>query len=370
MPRMSAVRLYLTCLCTIVAGCNPALRRGADEPPFADLSPIHRANLEVTGFFQPDKLADRAGIYVSQPYQPGKVPVIFVHGFASTPATWRVLYHELQADPELRERCQFWFYYYPTGTPYLVSAADLRERLNRLREQLDPGHADWALDNMVVIGHSMGGLVAKLLAVDGGDDFWRLVCGQRMDSLHMKPETRAEFERVLYFRRQPSVRRVVFLATPHHGAKISASPAAKLAAHLAVQPRRLIEAARDVTRQNPQAEFHLTPDKLPNSLTLLQPGDPSLELLAARPLPSAVHFHSVVGVGGPTGVIAEWLLAVNTPIEKTDGVVTYASAHLDGVESESIVPADHTHVQSHPIALQEIRRILREHLREISNLRN
>jgi pimeloyl-ACP methyl ester carboxylesterase len=367
MPRMSAVRVYLTCLCAFVAGCNPALRRGADGPPFADLSPVHRANLELTGFLQPDKLADRAGIYVSQPYQPGKVPVLFVHGFISTPATFTAVYQDLQADPELRERCQFWFYYYPTGVPYLVSAADLRERLTLLREQLDPSHADPALDSMVVIGHSIGGLVAKLLAVDGGDDFWRLVCAQPVESLKMKPETRSEMERIFYFHRQPAVRRVVFLGTPHLGAKISATPPAKLASYLVHLPRGLTEAARDLVQQNPHAEFRFAPDQLPSNLALLRPGDPGLALLAARPLPPDVHFHSIVGLAPPASALAERLLTIASPAEKTDGVVTAASAHLADVESECVVPADHTHIQSHPKALQEIRRILREHLREIPN---
>lgn len=361
---MPAVRLSVTFACALVVGCTPpAGRRGADGPPFADLSPVNRASLELTGFLQPEKLADRAGIYVNQPYQPGKVPLVFIHGFVSTPATWTALFEDLHSDPELREHCQFWFYYYPTGNPYLVSAADLRERLTVLREQLDPEHADRALDNMVVIGHSMGGLVAKLLAVDGGDEFWRLVCVQPFEALHMKPETRTELQRIFYFRKLPSVRRVVFLGTPHHGVKLSATPPAKLAAHFVQPPKSLTAAARDLAQQNPRAEFRFAPDHLPSSLTLLRPGDPGLELLAARPRPPAVHFHSIIGLAPPTSAVAERLLTISSPLEKTDGVVTAASAHLDGVDSECVVTADHTHIHSHPQALQEVRRILRQHLR-------
>jgi pimeloyl-ACP methyl ester carboxylesterase len=351
----------------LAAGCTPALRRNADGLPFADLSPVDRATLEVTGFLQPDRLADRAGIYFTQPYQPGKIPVLFVHGFISTPATYAALYEDLQADPELRERFQLWFYYYPTGTPYLVSAADLRERLTLLREQLDPGHSDPALDDMVVIGHSMGGLVAKLLAVDGGDDFWQLVCTQPLDSLHLKAETRAELQRIFYFHAQPSVRRVVFLGTPHRGARISVSPPARLAAYLVHLPRRLTETARDVARENPRVEFRFAPDQLPSSLALLRPGDPGLQLLASRPRPPGVHFHSILGVAPPTAAIPERVLTVQSPAEKTDGVVTYASAHLDGVDSECVVTADHTHVQSHPQTLQEVRHILHAHLQELTD---
>jgi pimeloyl-ACP methyl ester carboxylesterase len=355
--------------CALIAGCfEPAWRRDAGNVPFGDLSSLHRTGIEVRGFFQPEKLADRAGIYFVQPYQPGKIPVLFVHGFASTPATWAALFDDLQSDPELAARCQFWFYYYPTGNPFLVSAADLRERLTLLRERLDPEHRDAALDDMVVVGHSMGGLLAKLLTVDGGDDFWRLVCAQPLDSLHMKLETRSELQRLFFFHAVPGIRRVVFIATPHHGAQLSATPVAKLAAAFVQRPQNLIDAAHDLAEQNPRAEFRIAPDNLPTSLTLLWPGDPALELLAARPRPGGVHGHSVIGVAPLTSAGVERLLAVVSPLARTDGVVPYASAHVAGVDSECVVPADHGRIQLHPKMLLEIRRILREHLSEAGNL--
>ena len=319
--------------------------------------------MEVTGFLKPEKLADKAGIYINEPYQPGKVPVLFVHGFISSPATWAPLFEQLQADAELRQHCQFWFYYYPTGVPYIVSAADLRERLTMMREKLDPAHKDKALDNIVVIGHSMGGLVAKLVTEEGGPDFWQLVCNQPIESLRMKRETRMELERIFYFHQQPMVRRVVFLAAPHHGAKISTMPPAKIASSLVQIPKSLTDAARDVTDHNPNAEFRFASNKVPNSLRLLTPGDPSLELLAARPKPGNVHFHSIVALGQAGS--AERILSMGAPPPNSDGVVTYASAHLDGVDSECVVSADHTRMKYCPRTVQEIRRILQEHLREM-----
>jgi pimeloyl-ACP methyl ester carboxylesterase len=360
---MGSIRLYLAPLLVLIVGCaNPSTRRDVDGPPFTDLSPVDRAGMEVTGFLRPEKLADRAGIYVNEPYQPGKVPILFVHGFISTPATWAPLFEQLQADTALREHCQFWFYYYPTGVPYIVSAADLRERLTLIREKLDPQHQDKALDNIVVVGHSMGGLVAKLLTVEGGPEFWQLVCNQPIESLSMKPQTRMELERIFFFRQQPMVRRVVFLASPHHGAKISTLPPAKIASSLVQLPKSLTEAARDVTGHNPTAEFRFASNKVPNSLRLLTPGDPSLELLASRPKPANVHFHSIVALGQAGG--AERVLSLGSPPPNSDGVVTYASAHLEGVDSECVVSSDHTHMKSCPQTVQEIRRILRDHLRE------
>jgi pimeloyl-ACP methyl ester carboxylesterase len=361
-PSWSIVWRSLTLSCALgVLGCSHFVHH--DATPFTDLSPVDRTYVELTGFFQPEQLAERTGIYLVEPYRRGKIPVLLVHGFTSTPATWAPLFNDLQSDPELREHYQFWFYFYPTGNPYFVSAADLRARLTLLREQIDPAHSDIALDNMVVMGHSMGGLVAKLLATDGGDDLWHLVCAQPFDSLQMQPQTRSELQRLFFFDKQSCVRRVVFLGTPHHGARLSVSAPARLAAHFVHLPKTLTDAAQDLAQQNPRAEFRFTPEHLPTSLTSLTPGDQGLETLARRAKPDTVHFHSIVGIAPLTSAVAERILGAVPPPEKTDGVVAYASAHLDGVDSECVVPADHTHVHRHPQALQEVRRILREHLR-------
>src|SRR5262249_54837839 len=117
------------------------------------LSKTDLEGVEVTGFLRPDGLPHRAGIYLFEPYEPGKIPVLMVHGLCSSPLTWAPLFNDLRADPALRDRFQFWFYLYPTGSPYLVTAADLRHSLERLRQDLDPGRKDPALDQMVFVGH-------------------------------------------------------------------------------------------------------------------------------------------------------------------------------------------------------------------------
>src|SRR5262249_13208370 len=146
---------------------------------------------EYTGFLSADKIQDRAGIYMFEPYQPGKIPVVMVHGLLASPLTWTTMFNDLRADPQLRERYQFWFYLYPTGNPYLATAADLRQELTRLRAELDPAGKDWTLDHMVLVGHSMGGLVSRLLTADSGDDFWKLVADRPLDDLKIAPDTRA-----------------------------------------------------------------------------------------------------------------------------------------------------------------------------------
>jgi hypothetical protein len=203
----------------------------------------------------------------------------------------------------------------------------------------------------------MGGLVSKLLTVAGGDDFWKLVSAEPLDAVKALPQTRSELTRVFYFERQPSVERVVFLGTPHHGSELSPSPLGRLADRLAHLSRDVLAPVHDLTRENPQAAN----GHIPTSVDLLAPGSPALELLAARPLPEGAHYHSIIGDAPCASLLREAAVVLGQGKERTDGVVPYASAHLDDVDSEVVVPADHFHVHQHPLAVREVRRILLEH---------
>ena len=112
----------------------------------------------------------------------------------------------------------------------------------------------------------------------------------------------------------------------------------------------------DVAEEDPQIVPQLREDATAPSLDLLAPQAPALELLAARPRPPGVHFHSIIGDIYGKGQ------------DGTDGLVPYKSAHLDGVDSEIIVPAGHTRLHQHPRAVIEVGRILMEHLQEYENM--
>lgn len=321
--------------------------------------------IAYTGFFHSDALAKETGIYLLEPYQRGKIPVLMVHGLLSSPITWSPMFNDLRADPVLRQHFQFWFYLYPTGNPYLTTAADLRAALARLRREVDPQGTDPALDHMVLVGHSMGGLVSRLLTVESGDDFWKLVSDQPFDRLKARPEDRAELGRQFFFAPLNGVERVIFLGTPHHGSELSPSPVSRLAERWVKAPQTIMLAVRDVAEQNPDVKLSLRADRLPTSVDLLAPGAAALELLASRPRPEGVHYHSIIGIAPSSSSLRRVTRWLGETEEKSDGVVPYNSAHLPSAESELIVSADHVHVHQHPLAVLEVRRILLEHLQTL-----
>lgn len=315
------------------------------------------------GFLRGEKLLSHSGIYLSEPYQPGKIPVLFVHGLLSSPMTWAPMFNDLRADPVLRDKYQFWFYFYPTGNPYNVTAAELRKAITQLRDEIDPNRQDANLDRMVVVGHSMGGLVGKMLTVDSGDDFWHLVSKKPLDELTLPPEAREALGRVFFFQKQSEVQRVIFLGTPHHGSQLSPSVVGRLGIKLIVLPSMLQSAFETAMKQN--AAYWKAPlsDHVPTSIDMLAPNAPALLVLANKPRPTEVHYHSIIGVlQAPPHPLKALLAWLGAPDEPGDGVVPYRSAHLEGVTSEMTVNADHMAVHHHPLAVAEVRRILLEHV--------
>jgi pimeloyl-ACP methyl ester carboxylesterase len=177
----------------------------------------------------------------TRPYRPGLVPVVFVHGTGSSAMRWAEMYNELDNDPRIHARYQFWFFSYETGNPILYSSMLLRTSLQDAVARLDPEGRDPALRRMVVIGHSQGGLLTKTTVVESGDAFWRNVSRKPFDEVRMSDTSRDLFRRTVFVSPLPFVRRVVFVATPHRGSYVAGS-------WLAHQAARLVRAPLDVTR--------------------------------------------------------------------------------------------------------------------------
>jgi pimeloyl-ACP methyl ester carboxylesterase len=286
------------------------------------------------------------------PYQPGRIPVVFVHGTASSPARWAEMLNELQNDPDLWGRYQFWLFTYNTGNPIAYSGGLLADALRKVVANFDPQGKDPALQKMVVIGHSQGGLLTKLLVVDSGNRFWDNAFSVPIAQLQISPETKEILKRSLFFTPLPFVKQVVFIATPHRGSFVAGGWIGSLTGKLISLPAKLLNPMQELIIKNPQASAFRSMKDLPRSTDNMDPKNKFIKALAAMPVAPGVTVHSIIAVENPDDPKEKW----------NDGVVEYSSAHLDGVASELIVHSSHS-TQSEPQTIEEVRRILLENLK-------
>ena len=301
-------------------------------------------------FLSPD-LGLKSQLILTEPYAPGKIPIVFVHGTFSSPVWWSEMFNTLEADPEIRKRFQIWMYLYSSSQPVVISAADLREAITNQIYTLDPKGQDPALQQMVVIGHSQGGLLTKLTATSTGDQLWHAFNTKPLEDLPISEEERAAIRRLSVFEPLPSVKRVVFISTPHRGSY-------KATRFVAGLIRRLVSIPQKVVRQGTDL-MHLTESstlpkemrqKRRTSLDGMSPKNPVALKLADIPVAPGIKAHSIIAIQ-----------TSGDYHQGNDGIVKYTSAHVDYVESEFIVHSFHS-CQDKPETIEEVRRILHEHL--------
>ncbi len=307
---------------------------------------------ELRGFLLGDLLGQQVETPLAfvEPYRPGRIPVVFVHGTASSPGRWADMLNVLSNTRPLHDRYQYWFFFYETGNPMPYSAMKLREVLGEAVRRLDPAGKDAALRQMVVIGHSQGGLLTKMTAIDSGDQLWRMLSRRPLEELHVSSETRDLLRRSLFLEPLPFVRRVIFISTPHRGSYVAAWRLSQWVSRFARLPRRLLGATTDLLQGNRDAIL-LDPERPAiGAVYGMTPGSPFIKALAPIPIAPGVVAHSIIPVRGDL-----------PPDGQADGVVKYESAHIDGVESELVVPRQSHSAQGNPLAIEEVRRILLKH---------
>jgi pimeloyl-ACP methyl ester carboxylesterase len=305
---------------------------------------------EITRFFDNLGVAgqQRATLALGEPYRPGKIPVVLVHGTASSVGRWAAMLNGLINDPRIARRYQFWFFTYETGNPIGYSAMLLRDALTKATQRLDPDGQDPELQHMVVIGHSQGGLLTKLLVIHSGSRLYDASFKRPLDELDVSEETRTLLRRARFVEPLPFVQRVIFLATPHRGSYLTLSRISGWIAGLIKLPFRVVGATTDLLTRNRDAMVEPGIRTI-TSLDHMNPRSKFLQALASIPIAPGVHAHSIIAVKG------------DGPVEEgDDGVVKYTSAHIDGVKSELVVRSDHS-VQWAPEAIEEVRRILLLH---------
>jgi len=293
----------------------------------------------------------RDNIFLMEPYQPGRIPLVLVHGTASSPARWAQMLNEIVNDRELWGRYQIWLFTYSTGNPILYSGGLLTEGLKNTVRELDPEGKDPAMGKMVIIGHSQGGLLAKLTVMDSGTKFWDDVTSLSIDQLNVSSETRELIHRSLFFKPLPFVRRVVFIATPHRGSFMAGGWMGRLTGKLISLPGKMLTSVSEVLARDPKIAAKVSLKNIPKSTDNMDPKSPFIKTMSSIPIAPGVITHSIIAVKNP-----------NDPKEKwTDGVVNYRSAHIDEAASELIVNSGHS-TQDEPQTIEEVRRILLENL--------
>ena len=302
-------------------------------------------------FLQPGQTQpDESGLFTLERYQPGKIPVIVIHGLLSDRFTWANYINEIRVQPDLMDRFQFWSYQYPTGEPFLQSAARLRRELEELRDLYDPSRSDAALDQTMIVGHSMGGLIAKLQVISTGDKLWRSIASRPIDQLALSPSARDTLTELFYFQPSPMVSRVVFIGTPHRGSAFAQRAIGRLGALLVREPEELRQRQRQVVEANPGVFSDEFSRRFPTSIDLLNPSSALLQAIGRLDFAPAIASHSIIGNWRP--------MIGNGP---SDGIVPVASATIDQVETQLMVHQKHTGLTNDPVVIAEVMRIMRQH---------
>ncbi len=323
--------------------------------PFAFRAITEEQTQDAFSWFVNASRVSEDGLFLIEPYQRGKIPVVFAHGLLSNPATWMDMANDLRAIPGFMDHYQVWGYRYATGGPFLYAATVLRRDLARIVATVDPEGQDQALRQMVLVGHSMGGLVAKLQVVNSGDRLWRAAAKRSLDQIAADAKTRGELAELFFFAPNTGVRRVVFIATPHQGSPWASRPTGKFAAHLVRSDPADVDRHRRLVAANPGVFSKEIQGRIPTSIDMLESDSPMLRTIRCLPVAPHVRVHSIIGTGRP--------LPRNGP---GDGVVSITSASYPGSVSQFAVAADHLTVHRDPRTTEEVARILRVHLMEMA----
>jgi pimeloyl-ACP methyl ester carboxylesterase len=304
--------------------------------------PSNLALAGLVGGFESRNYPGKIGLYFLQPYDPERIPLVFVHGLFSTPWTWVQTINGLQADPEIRKHYQFWVFAYPTGYPILYSALRLRQELAKV-DQVYPNHKSY-----VVVGHSMGGMLTHDQVITLTQGMWEKGMGQTARNIFKQNSSDSLVVRATTFRANPRIKRVVFICTPHRGSDMASGGLGKFAISLINLPGQLVTVMKDALSAGELVQLTGSAKRLPNSVWGLKPSNPALPVINAAPI--SVPYHSIIGDRGKGGCP-----------NCSDGVVAYWSSHLDGARSELIVPGPHGSCEL-PQTIAELDRILRLHL--------
>ena len=292
-----------------------------------------------------------ANLVALRPYKPSRIPAVFVHGTASSPARWGNMVNDLLADPRLRDRYAFWFFSYDSGNPIGYSGHKLRDALTQAVQRTDPDGKNPCTEDMIVLGHSQGGLLTKLTVIDSGDAFWRSISDTPFDRVSLAAAEKARLKQWVFVEPLPFVKEVIFLATPQRGSYLAGPQfVRRLAEYLVRLPSDAVRMSTDIATVARPGTGSLALARMPTSIDNMSPGNRFIKTLASIPVAPGVIAHSIIAVDS------------DAPLDVAgDGVVKYESAHIAGVDSEVIVHSPHSGMQDKSETVEEVRRIFLEH---------
>jgi hypothetical protein len=297
----------------------------------------------LMGAIHADENMGITGLYQLQPYDPDRIPLVFVHGLISTPRMWRNVINEIEIDPVLRRRYQCWVFAYPTGNPPAYSALLLREELKKIRQR----HPD--SKDIVLVGHSMGGTLTRMQITSINREDWDVIGKDKAARFFKNVKPGDLIDRCTTFQANPHIDRAVFICTPHRGSKMAIGTLGELAIRMISLPGDIVSTTA-ASLGSATSIITGDPGRIPTSIDGLSPTNPSFQVINSQPI--EVPHHSIIGDRGKG----------DTP-RSSDGVVEYWSSHLDSAASEKTVPGPHGACEL-PETLDELRRILHLHLEQ------
>lgn len=273
--------------------------------------------------------------------------MVLIHGLFSEATTWNAMVGELQSCPSFAERYQIWTFSYPTGQGFLQSAAQLRRELRAAVDRLDPREQDAALRQMVLIGHSMGGLIAKLQVTHSEELVWTQVANRPLEQVATTPATRIFLAETCYFDPSPHVARVIFIASPHDGALYVSSLVGRGVAHWIRPTPEQAAMHAQLMRDNPATFNPLLEARFPTSIDMLRQDSPLLAAMQKMRIRQGVKLHTILGATHP--------ISLDGP---SDGVISVHSASHPGCHSVLAVGVRHGIIHQAPETSAEVLRIL------------
>ncbi|MGM8890494.1 esterase/lipase family protein [Psychrobacter sp. 1Y1] len=374
---------------------------------------------------QPD--AQLPKLFMLEPYDPDKRVLIMLHGLASSPATWVNLTNDILNDDKLRDNYQVWQIFYPTNLPILENRYQIQQLINSTYQQTDPNGQNRASQNSVIISHSMGAIIARMMLSDENlvDDLDKLNDKDILSSNEKQQIRNAlktsfgedELKQRFELQALPQVDTAVFLSAPFRGTDYADRWFTRALRRIVYLPVGLVKTFTDnlatIATQGDLAQNPLGALYLQNGASQLSDKSSFIELTKDITINERITYHSIIAnndaditkglaqtqpngakidlsqavednSGNETGSVdvsdntetsqlpPEPLVAavtVNDDISQalterlSDGIVPYNSAHLDGAASETIINGGHS-IQTNPQTILTLRRILHKQLQE------